>query len=249
MAQQGSDNSSYDDDNQGHTTMTTIYVEYQLLMLASQGKQKPDAFGMQGFSPHVKMTAAHILQMQLTSACNDLNVLYNPLFNDVVEGLATNIQFTINGRAYKQGYYLADGIYPRRSTIVQAIPDPQGRDKQLFTRLQEAYRKDVERTFGILQSRFEFITGPCRLWHNAQIDEVMKCCIFLHNIIVEDNHNQEGDDFVEHVEQQPVDQDPITIPEYLSNRAGLTDKTRYFMLRNDLVEHVWKEYRDGNLNV
>ncbi|XP_012833668.1 PREDICTED: putative nuclease HARBI1 [Erythranthe guttata] len=360
MAQQGSDNSSSDDDNQGNTMMTTMFVEYQSLMLTSQGKQKPDASGNQGFSPHVKMTVAlrilvyrypadaidEYLKIAASTSsdtlknfcravnavhgeeylrrpnnadmvrllkkaeqrgfpgmlgsvdcmhwewkncptawagtysgrhgkptiileavasydtwiwhsyfgppgvCNDFNVLYSsPIFNDVVEGLATNIRFTINGRVYKQGYYLADGIYPCWSTIVQAIPDPQGRDKQLFTRLQEAYRKDVERTFDILQSRFEFITGPCRLWHNAQIGEVMKCCIILHNMIVEDNRNQEGDDFVEHVQQQPVDRDPITIAEYLSNRAGLTDTTHYFMLRNDLVEHVWKEYRDGNLNV
>ncbi|XP_012844354.1 PREDICTED: uncharacterized protein LOC105964376 [Erythranthe guttata] len=48
MAQQGSGNSSSDDDNQGNTMMTTM--------------QKPDASGNQGFSPHVKMTAAlHIL--------------------------------------------------------------------------------------------------------------------------------------------------------------------------------------------
>ncbi|KAL3639084.1 hypothetical protein CASFOL_016991 [Castilleja foliolosa] len=190
-------------------------------------------------------------------ACNDLNVLYSsPIFNDVLEGLASNIQFTLNGREYHQGYYLADGIYPKWSTIVQAIPDPQGRDKQLFTRMQEAYRKDVKRTFGILQSRFEIIKGPCRLWHGQQIGELMKCCIILHNMIVKDNHNEEGDDFVDdpsryNVVEEPtvLNRDPITITQYLSNRAGVRDTTCYYMLRNDLVEHVWKEYRDGNLNV
>ncbi|XP_012849460.1 PREDICTED: uncharacterized protein LOC105969258 [Erythranthe guttata] len=39
-------------------------------------------------------------------------------------------------------------------------------------------------------------TRPYRLWHSAQTGDVMKCCIILYNMIVEDNNNQEGDDFV-----------------------------------------------------
>ncbi|KAL3625657.1 hypothetical protein CASFOL_030511 [Castilleja foliolosa] len=367
MAQQGSDNSSSDEDNEGHAMMTATYMSYQSLMLASQGEcRKTGTSSRRNTVIRDRMTAAlHMLAYKYPadanddylkiakttssdamkyfcravnavyvdeylrrpnnadmvrllrkaeqrgfpgmlgsvdcmhwewkncpiawadtfsghrghptiileavasydtwiwhsyfgppSACNDLNVLYNsPIFNDVLEGLDSNIQLTLNGREYQQGYYLADGIYPRWSTIVQAIPDQQGRDKQLFTRMQEAYQKDVERTFGILQSRFEIIKGPCRLWHGQQICELMKCCIILHNMIVEDNHNEEGDDFVNDpsrynvVEPAVPNRDPITITQYLSNRAGVRDTTRYYMLRNDLVEHVWKEYRDGNLNV
>ena len=49
------------------------------------------------------------------------------------------------------GYYLANGIYPKWATLVQAIPNPRNDAEKLFTLHQEAYRKDVERTFSILK--------------------------------------------------------------------------------------------------
>ena len=52
------------------------------------------------------------------------------------------------------GYYLADGIYPKWSTIVQTIHQPMSRKKYYFVTQQETCRKDVERAFGVLQSRF-----------------------------------------------------------------------------------------------
>ena len=62
------------------------------------------------------------------------------------------------------GYYLADSIYPKWSTIVQTIQQPQGRKKKYFSIKQEACRKDVERAFGVLQSRFAIIAGPSRFF-------------------------------------------------------------------------------------
>jgi hypothetical protein len=55
------------------------------------------------------------------------------------------------------GYYLADGIYPSWATFVKTIPKSQGKKKKYFTTVQEACRKDVECTFGVLQSRFAII--------------------------------------------------------------------------------------------
>ncbi|GJV77603.1 reverse transcriptase domain-containing protein [Tanacetum coccineum] len=51
---------------------------------------------------------------------NDLNVLYgSPLFDDVLADTALEAPFVVNGRTYKKGYYLADGIYPTWSTFVK----------------------------------------------------------------------------------------------------------------------------------
>ncbi|GJX53652.1 hybrid signal transduction histidine kinase M [Tanacetum coccineum] len=44
-------------------------------------------------------------------ANNDLNVLYcSNLFDDVLDDVAPECPFTVNGHTYNRGYYLADGL-------------------------------------------------------------------------------------------------------------------------------------------
>ncbi|XP_034225459.1 uncharacterized protein LOC117635217 [Prunus dulcis] len=82
---------------------------------------------------------------------NDINILArSPLFNDVVNGVSPHIQYVVNGNEYNLGYYLADGIYPRWATLVKTISQPNTPKKRVFSQKQKAYRKDVERAFGIL---------------------------------------------------------------------------------------------------
>lgn len=84
------------------------------------------------------------------------------MFNNILEGRAPNVQYTINGTPYNMGYYLADGIYPEWATFVKTISMPQGEKNKLFAQHQESARKDVEQAFGVLQSRFAIICGPTR---------------------------------------------------------------------------------------
>ena len=46
------------------------------------------------------------------------------------------------------------------TTFVKTIPIPQVPKIKLFVKCQEAVRKDVERTFDVLKSRFTIICGP-----------------------------------------------------------------------------------------
>ena len=50
--------------------------------------------------------------------------------------------------------------------------------------------KDVERAFGVLQARFAIIYGPTRFFYPEMLQEIMKACIILHNIIVEDEWDE-----------------------------------------------------------
>jgi hypothetical protein len=96
---------------------------------------------------------------------NDLNVLnQSPLFFDALKGEAPQVQFSINGNWYSTCYYLADGIYPEWAAFMKTIPLPQLDKNKLFTKFQEGERKDVERAFGVLQSRFSIVRHPARLW-------------------------------------------------------------------------------------
>lgn len=56
-------------------------------------------------------------------------------------------------------------------------------------RMQEACRKDVEKAFGVLQARFNIVRVPTRGWSDEVLYYIMKTCIILHNMIIEDEHN------------------------------------------------------------
>uniref|UniRef100_A0A0D3AVI1 DDE Tnp4 domain-containing protein n=1 Tax=Brassica oleracea var. oleracea TaxID=109376 RepID=A0A0D3AVI1_BRAOL len=101
---------------------------------------------------------------------NDINVLdRSPVFDDILQGRAPKVKFKVNGHNYRMAYYLTDGIYPKWSTFIQSIPLPQGPKAELFAERQESVRKDVERAFGVLQSRFAIVKIPAKLWDKEKI--------------------------------------------------------------------------------
>ena len=72
--------------------------------------------------------------------------------------------------------------------LCEICPLPQSAKDKLFAEHQEAVRKDVERAFGVLQSRFAIVRGPARNMDRAELG-IVKACIILHNIIVEDERD------------------------------------------------------------
>ncbi|XP_068323241.1 uncharacterized protein [Pyrus communis] len=129
-------------------------------------RQKRDRVGRLDFSPHQKVTIA--LRMMaygsLADSMDETHVLgRSPLFNLLMEGKAPQLDYYINGRQYNMRYYLANGIYPKWATLVQAIPNPRNDPEKLFTLQQKAYQKDVERAFDILQARWKIISEPLAL--------------------------------------------------------------------------------------
>jgi hypothetical protein len=61
-----------------------------------------------------------------------------------------------------------------------------GNKNKYFAKAQEAARKDVERAFGVLQSRFAVVRGPARFWDIETLGLIMRVCVIMHNMIVED---------------------------------------------------------------
>ena len=96
---------------------------------------------------------------------------------------------TINGNEYNVGYYIANGIYPSWPTFVKTIPRPQCNKRKFFASAQESMRKDVERAFGVLQSRFEMVRGPSRFWDVSTMKYIMTSCIILYNKIIDDKRD------------------------------------------------------------
>ncbi|XP_030931209.1 uncharacterized protein LOC115957123 [Quercus lobata] len=189
----------------------------------------------------------------LPGSNNDINVLERShVFNELAEGRAPTIQYSINGHDYTMGYYLADGIYPKWATFVKTIPAPQRHKYKLFAAAQEAYRKDVERAFGVLQARFAIVRGPARFFHLETLKKIMKACIILHNMIVEDEREDERDDNevvdLDYEQNDGVDNPPLQMLReqsdeflsYIERHGRIRDREIHFQLQSDLIEHLWQ---------
>ena len=123
---------------------------------------------------------------------NDLNVLeHSPLFDNLIHGRHTLVNYEVNGHHYTMGYFLTDGIYPRWATLIQSISHPTSGKERLFAMKHEATRKDVECAFGVLQSRWAITHNPVRYWDKNDLCKIMKTCIILHNMIIENKPTHE----------------------------------------------------------
>uniref|UniRef100_A0A0D3AXG9 DDE Tnp4 domain-containing protein n=1 Tax=Brassica oleracea var. oleracea TaxID=109376 RepID=A0A0D3AXG9_BRAOL len=192
---------------------------------------------------------------------NDINVLdRSPVFDDIIEGKAPPVTFSVNGREYHLAYYLTDGIYPKWVTFIQSIPLPQGPKAALFAQHQEAVRKDVERAFGVLQARFAIVKNPSFFWDKVKIGKIMRACIILHNMIVEDERDgytqydvsefQQGEfSGSSHVDLDFSTDMPTNIANIMGVRTRIRDRQMHQQLKHDLVEHLWTKFgRDEDNN-
>ncbi|XP_020179137.1 uncharacterized protein [Aegilops tauschii subsp. strangulata] len=175
---------------------------------------------------------------------NDINVLQrSSMFRRLCNGESPPCNYTVNGRDYNMGYYLADGNYPQWAVFVKTISEPRGKKQSHFAIMQEAARKDVERTFDVLQARWEIVQGTAMMWESETLWQLLTCCVILYNIIVED----EGDvvaqtyDFEAHEEQVeiPKDQDAAQLMNFLQMHQNLRDQQVHAQLLNNLVKHMW----------
>jgi len=114
----------------------------------------------------------------MSGSLNDINILVrSTIFAAFAEGRTAPVNYTINGHEYTMGYYLANEIYPNWSTFVKTILRPLGARRKYFASKQESARKDVERAFGVLQSRFAIVHGPVLYWDEETLAYIMKACI------------------------------------------------------------------------
>ncbi|XP_024008056.1 putative nuclease HARBI1 [Eutrema salsugineum] len=182
---------------------------------------------------------------------NDINVLErSPVFDDILQGRAPRVRFSVNGHEYRLAYYLTDGIYPNWATFIQSIHLPQNEKDSFFAKCQESVRKDVERAFGVLQARFAIVKNPVLIWDKKKIGKIMRACIILHNMIVEDERDDKTQYNLSEFEQgegsrtSQVDMDYSTDRlTNLHNMMGIRNKVRdnrtHHQLKSDLVEHLW----------
>ncbi|XP_019172075.1 PREDICTED: putative nuclease HARBI1 [Ipomoea nil] len=187
----------------------------------------------------------------LAGTLNDINVLdRSPIFHEVLEGKAPQVNFVVNGNHYNLGYYLADGIYPSWETFAKSIPLAQSAKHKLFAKKQEAARKDIERAFGVLKARFAIISNPARMGSKETLGQIMRACIIIHNMIVEDERDSYAIDSnytnesvncnVSTPENSPSHF--IRNEDYIRNHAMIRNRPTNHQLREDLIEEIWNRF-------
>uniref|UniRef100_A0A0D3BZX8 Nuclease HARBI1 n=1 Tax=Brassica oleracea var. oleracea TaxID=109376 RepID=A0A0D3BZX8_BRAOL len=176
---------------------------------------------------------------------NDINVLdQSPVFDDILQGRAPKVKFKVNNHTYRMAYYLTDGIYPNWTTFIQSIKLPQGPKAELFAERQESTRKDVERAFGVLQSRFAIVKNSALLWDKEKIGKIMRTCVILHNMIVEDERHgyiqidtSEFESGESSRSSKVKSRESVNVP-MLTIRNQIRDPYIHERLKADLVENV-----------
>lgn len=179
----------------------------------------------------------------MPGSCNDINVLdRSPVFDALAQGCMPVVNFTVNGNHYNMGYYLADKIYPEWATLVKTKSKPQNGKDKTFAEAQEKARKDVERFFGVFRSKFRIIQNPGRLWSHQDMNTIIKACIILHNMIVENERGMRSDDNeFEEANDPPVviNRNVPAVSELMNVYKKIQDKGTSRQLQQDLVEHHW----------
>ena len=135
-------------------------------------------------------------------------------------------------------------VFPKWATFIQSIILPQGEKNSLFAKTQEAVRKDVERAFGVLRARFAVVKNPSKLWDKDKIANIMRACIILHNMIVEDERSSFTQyDVFEFQQGEDVDDTfsvdmPTNLGNTIDRRASVRNRQAHQQLKNDLIENI-----------
>ena len=121
-----------------------------------------------------------------------------------------------------------------------------GNKNKYFAKAQEAARKDVERAFRVLQSRFAIVRGAARLWDTETLGNIMKACVIMHNVIVEDEGVVDPTERFDYGGQnvEPCHESNRTLDEFIEAHKRIKDKEIHHQLKADLIEHLWRHFPD-----
>lgn len=172
-------------------------------------------------------------------SCNDVNILDRSTILQKLISISCD-EYIINNCARTKPYFLVDGIYPELSRFVKSFSQPVGEKAVYFTQKQESCRKDVERAFGVLQSRFAILTNPSKLWYQKDMNYIIKCCICLHNYIIEDEGVSISESSFCSDSRNMSSRNDSSLHWLRVGISELYDSEEFKSLQVDVMEHLWK---------
>ena len=117
--------------------------------------------------------------------------------------------------------------------------------KKHFAKAQELARKDVERAFGVLQARFAIVRGPTRFWDEETLADIMKACIIMHNMVIEDEGDIGNNDFDGSDANTPLEVSHVytqELEDFMQIHYQIRDSVTHSQLQSDLIEHLWERH-------
>ena len=128
---------------------------------------------------------------------NDKTILMmSPLLEKMIDGTFVDLEqglipFKIANGQFTRLFMLVDGIYPQWSRFVKGLKEPVLYSERQFSAWQESSRKDIERAFGQLQGKFQFMARPIHYMKMEKIKDRVGTCLTLHNMCVSDRVMQD----------------------------------------------------------
>jgi hypothetical protein len=125
---------------------------------------------------------------------------------------------------------------------VEGVPVPQQEKHRFFSMKQALVRKDVECIFDLMKKRFNILPIPDRSYSQRILDLIIRACIILHNMIINDERDGDYDDkyhtviFV--VAPLVTYEEPASLTNTLQRETHLTSGLIFLNLQSDLIEHV-----------
>jgi Plant transposon protein len=189
-------------------------------------------------------------------ARNDIRICYHSdLFNRKRVGTwpPSCPDMDIAGFPLTWFYFLSDDIYPSLQFFVSSISTPRTAVEKQFC-AQQGARKAVCRVFGVLFKRFHVLSRPSRLWYVEGMAAIVKACVILHNMRVEERRmtytgsravrlQVETSDFVDPTEGvklvSPPDSGTAECEFWRAHLDGIEDPQQHLALKIALARHIW----------
>lgn len=128
------------------------------------------------------------MNFENAGSLNDINILDKSSIVTSIWNGSFNLKcprYEIQNLVCDYMYLLVDGIYPPWSIIINTIRSLVSDNERRFSKQQEGCRKDLERVFAIIQNIFQILKNALHLHTMEDINDVVHCCIILHNMMVE----------------------------------------------------------------
>jgi hypothetical protein len=129
---------------------------------------------------------------------------------------------------------------------VKGVPVPQQEKHQFFSMKQASVRKNVKCAFDLLKKMFNILAIPDRSYSQCILDLIMRACIILHNMIIDDErddgYNNNYHTFTSVGPTTVTYEAPVSVTTVLQREEHLTYGLIFLNLQSDLIEYVWNKF-------